>query len=224
MGGYYTEVLAAERLKACYDCAPPRTRQYLEAEIGFVLERTSRRTRVLEMGCGYGRVLARLAENAMVSVGIDTSGPSVAMAREFLGRVRHTHLAVMNAAITGFRDRTFDLTVCIQNGVSAFAVNRSDLFEEAVRVTCSGGTVLFSSYSSRFWKDRLEWFEVQAARGLIGPIDYQKTLDGIIVCTDGFRATTVDGEGFKALAAEVNLVPDIFEVDGSSLFCVMRVE
>ena len=37
MSGYYTKKLAAKRLRACYDLAPPRTRAYLEAEIEFVL-------------------------------------------------------------------------------------------------------------------------------------------------------------------------------------------
>jgi hypothetical protein len=37
MPGYYTDKLAAERLHACYDLAPPRIKAYLEAEIEFVL-------------------------------------------------------------------------------------------------------------------------------------------------------------------------------------------
>jgi hypothetical protein len=41
LAGYYTERLAAERLRACYDLAPPRTKAYLEAEIEFVLARTT---------------------------------------------------------------------------------------------------------------------------------------------------------------------------------------
>jgi hypothetical protein len=39
--GYYSERLAAERLRACYDLAPPRTSAYLEAEIEFVLTETN---------------------------------------------------------------------------------------------------------------------------------------------------------------------------------------
>ena len=41
MPGYYSERLAAERLRACYDLAPPRTSAYLEAEIEFVLTKTT---------------------------------------------------------------------------------------------------------------------------------------------------------------------------------------
>ena len=52
----------------------------------------------------------------------------------------------MDAAALGFRDRVFDVVVCIQNGISAFKVDRRALIAEAIRVTRPGGSVLFSSY------------------------------------------------------------------------------
>jgi hypothetical protein len=83
--------------------------------------------------------------------------------------------------------------------------------------------VLFPSYSERFRAERLKWFEVQAEHGLIGEIDYHATGNGVIVCRDGFRATTIDAEGFRSLAAALGLIPNIIEVDGSSLFCEIVV-
>lgn len=223
MQNYYAERLAAERLRACYDVAPPRVKEYLEAEIDFVLQKTSSSMIVLELGCGYGRVLHCLIPRVRVAVGIDASFLSLRMARGFLGRTESLHLAQMDAAHLGFRDRTFDVTICIQNGISAFGVDQERLFAEAVRVTRSGGTTLFSSYSEGFWTDRLQWFEIQSAHGLIGTIDYQATGDGVIVCKDGFRATTVNAAGFRSLAGALGLAPNILEVDCSSLFCDVRV-
>ena len=105
----------------------------------------------------------------------------------------------------GFRDRTFDLTICIQNGICAFAVDQQQLFREAIRVTRSGGLVMFSSYTPQFWEHRLEWFEIQSAHQLIGEIDYQATGNGMIVCKDGFRATTADRATFEKLAAHLGV-------------------
>ena len=223
MPGYYTEKLAAERLRACYDLAPPRTRAYLEAEIEFVLRRTRPSMIVAELGCGYGRVLERLLPAARVVVGIDTSLASLRMALEFMGGKPSVHLACMDAISMGFRDRVFDLTLCVQNGICAFAVDQQQLFREAVRVTRSGGLVLFSSYSAKFWEHRLQWFEIQSAHRLIGEIDHQATGNGVIVCKDGFRATTADRTTFETLAAGLGVTPYITEVDGSSLFCEIVV-
>jgi len=219
MSGYYTEKLSAERLRACYDLAPPRTKAYLEAEIEFVLRKATRSMIVVELGCGYGRVLERLLPAVQVVVGIDTSLPSLRMASELTGSKPSLRLVCMDAISMGFRDRIFDLTLCVQNGLCAFAVDQQKLFREALRVTRSGGLVLFSSYTAEFWEHRLQWFEIQAAHHLIGEIDHQATGNGVIVCKDGFRATTADRTTFEALATGFGVTPRITEVDGSSLFC-----
>jgi 2-polyprenyl-6-hydroxyphenyl methylase/3-demethylubiquinone-9 3-methyltransferase len=219
MPGYYAERLSAERLRVCYDVAPPRTRAYLEAEIAFVLEHASGSARVLDMGCGYGRVLRRLAPRVRSAAGMDTALASLHMARGFVAGAGRVHLVAMDAARLGFADRTFDLTLCIQNGISAFHVDPPTLVSEAVRVTRPGGAVLFSTYAARFWEARLEWFEAQAAHGLVGEIDRDATGRGVIVCKDGFRSTTMDADGFRRLVEPLGLLPRIVEVDGSSLFC-----
>jgi SAM-dependent methyltransferase len=223
MPGYYADRLSAERLRACYELAPPAVKAYLDAEIAFVLARISTSTLALELGCGYGRVLRSLVTRARAVVGIDTSFLSLRMAPQFVGHGASLQLLAMDATRLGFAGGTFDLTLCVQNGISAFAADPLNLLSEAVRVTRSGGIVLFSTYSPRFWKDRLEWFELQAAHGLVGPIDYEATGDGVIVCTDGLRATTVSADEFAALAARLGIVPRITEVDGSSLFCEITV-
>jgi SAM-dependent methyltransferase len=219
MPSYYTNKLAAERLRACYDLAPPRIKAYLEAEIEFVLAKTTPSMVVLELGCGYGRALKRVVPRVRRALGIDTSLSSLRMAMEYLGRESGVWLACMDSVQMGWRDRTFDLTICIQNGICAFAVDQRQLFREAMRVTRSGGLVMFSSYAPQFWEHRLEWFELQSAHHLIGEIDYQATGNGMIVCKDGFRATTADKATLEKLAVSLRVTPRITEVDGSSLFC-----
>ena len=223
MSNYYSQKLTAERLRLCYEVAPPRVKRYLEAEIAFVLERLPPSSLVLELGCGYGRVLRRLAAKSKTVVGIDTSLASLTLARETMGNGKEYHLVRMDAADLGFRDGQFDAVVCIQNGISAFKVDQRKLIREAVRVARSGGRVLFSSYAERFWEARLDWFEIQAEHGLIGEIDYGATGDGVIVGKDGFRATTVGPDEFRTLTSHLSVTPRIVEVDSSSIFCEIQI-
>jgi ubiquinone/menaquinone biosynthesis C-methylase UbiE len=216
---YYSHKLSAVRLKQAYDIAPPRVRQYLDAEVNHVLEKIHPSDLVIELGCGYGRILPKLAEKAGWVIGIDTSVPSLKFAQETLDTISNCSLSRMDAVKLGFQDQAFDCVVCIQNGISAFHVDQRTLISESVRVTRAGGIVLFSSYSDKFWKYRLEWFELQAEAGLLGEIDYDRTMDGVIVCRDGFTATTVDAEHFRALTTNLNAEVRIVEVDESSLFC-----
>jgi 2-polyprenyl-6-hydroxyphenyl methylase/3-demethylubiquinone-9 3-methyltransferase len=219
---YYSKKLAAERLRMAYEIASPRIKQYLKAEIDFVLERIKPGAKVLELGCGYGRILERLTTKTGLVYGIDTSLDSLLLARKLPGGMFFL-LAVMNAVQTAFKDGSFDVTACLQNGISAFKVDQKDLMTEAVRVTRSGGTVLFSSYAAQFWPDRLEWFRHQAEHGLLGEIDEEATGDGVIVCKDGFKATTIGPEDFEVLATRLGLTAKMTIVDESSVFCELIV-
>ena len=219
MKNYYDNNLSAERLRLVYELAPPRVKQYLEAEISFVLDRLSFSDIVLELGCGYGRVLERLATKAKLVCGIDTSEASLRVAVESMKSAAGVHIVQMNAAALGFRDSSFDLVVCIQNGISAFHVAPRTLISESLRVTKRGGLALFSSYSMKFWKDRLEWFRIQSEHELVGEIDWDATREGEIVCKDGFRATTYTADRFVSIVSELGRRCTMMEVDESSLFC-----
>jgi len=216
---YYSSKLSAKQLEQAYDVASPRIRQYLNVELNHVLGKIRRGNIVLELGCGYGRVLSNLVGKAREVVGVDVSTSSLDLAREKLGGTNNNALLLMDAATLGFRDRTFDRVICIQNGISAFHVDQRVLITESVRVTKPGGIALFSSYSDKFWQHRLDWFEAQAKAGLIGEINHEKTGDGVIVCEDGFTASTVRGRDFLALTSHLNVDAKIVEVDDSSVFC-----
>jgi 2-polyprenyl-6-hydroxyphenyl methylase/3-demethylubiquinone-9 3-methyltransferase len=218
---YYDRHLAADRLMQAYEIAPPRVRQYLHAEVDHVLGRIATGHTVLELGCGYGRILASLADKAALVVGIDTSLPSLMLASSGLTGASNCVLACMDASDLALGDARFDCVVCIQNGISAFHVDRRLLLEESLRVTKAGGTVLFSTYSMKFWDARLDWFRRQAGAGLLGKIDSDRTRNGTIVCEDGFTATTVCPEEFIGLTEGLDVKARIVEVDESSVFLEM---
>ena len=220
--GYYADKLSGRRLQRCYEIVPPRVQQYLEAEIRHVQDRLESRDAVLELGCGYGRVSFRLAEVARRVIGIDVSLESVNLAEQLAGSESRCRFMHMDALELQFSDGEFDAVVCVQNGICAFGVDQEALLREAVRVVGAGGLALFSSYADRFWHDRLGWFELQAADGLIGPIDYAATGAGTIVCADGFRAGRLLPDEFESLCAKLGLECATSEIDGSSVFCEIR--
>jgi len=221
MKDYYNEKLSAERLRRVYEIASPRVVRYLKAEIDFVKAEIKPDDTVIELGCGYGRVLKELSGSCSRMVGIDTSLESLIAGKEYLGAIPNVDLACMNAIKVGFGGESFDAVICIQNGISAFHIDRLALIDEAFRITKAKGKIFFSSYSAKFWDERLKWFEDQAEAGLLGEIDSKKTGNGLIVCKDGFTAKTLTAEDFRGLTAHLDARVRIVEVDESSLFCVI---
>lgn len=216
---YYSEKLSAERLELCYELAPPRVQGFLSAEIEHVVSLIPGDAAVLELGCGYGRVLERIATVSALVCGIDTSLDSLRLARTRLASAANVVVVVMDASVPALRAGAFDVVCCIQNGISSFHVDQRALMEAAVTLAKPGGKVLFSSYAEEFWEDRLEWFRIQSAHGLVGEIDDSATHDGTIVCRDGFTATTVTPGRFLDLARGLGEKVSIDVIDDSSVFC-----
>ncbi len=223
MKEYYSYLLNSNNLKKCYEIAPIRIKKYLQAEIAFVANKCSEEDILLDLGCGYGRVSFELLDRVNKVVGIDYSSENINLANELNGKNKRCEFHVMNAIDLEFRNHTFDKVICVQNGISAFKVDPVRLMYESIRVTKKGGMVLISSYSQKFWNDRLEWFELQSKEGLIGEIDYTMTRNGTIICKDGFKATTFSKEDFLKYASNFNVKTTIHEIDNSSIFCEMIV-
>lgn len=224
MGNYYSENLSAERLKRAYEIATPRLNQYLEAEIEHILKKVKSTDTILEIGCGYGRIMKRLLSKVNKVVGIDVSLENIRLAKEYLKDYENAELFQMDASHMNFEKHIFDVVIVAQNGISAFKVPPKKLLKECLNVTKKRGLILFSTYSDKFWFQRLKWFEMQAEEGLVGEIDCDKTKNGEIICKDGFKATTFTPDQFISLANNFDISPNIIEVDESSLFCEIKID
>ncbi len=210
---YYAQRLSAAKLQAVYALAGPRVQRYLQAEIDRLAAMVAPGDRVLELGCGYGRVLAAVGGRR---VGVDLAWESLK-----LGRATHSEVAfaLMDAARMGFGDQSFDLVFGVQNFISVCQVSPADVLTEALRVVRPNGRIVLASYTASFWSHRLDWFRRQAEAGLIGAIDEEASRDGVIVGRDGFRATRFGRADFARLAATAGCRYRVYAVDASSLFC-----
>ena len=146
MNQYYNDKLSALRLKRCYDIAPPRVQKYLKAEVDHVLQKIRSNYFVLELGCGYGRVLSQIASKAFRVIGIDNAYSNLILAKKMHNSFSNCCLLTMDAINLTFRSQIFDLVICIQNGISVFHVDKIKLIAESIRVTKDNGYIIFSSY------------------------------------------------------------------------------
>jgi len=217
MKDYYIDNLSGNHLHRVYGLADERVKRYLQREIDFFRERISRGDQVLELGCGYGRILKALASDTHITEGIDNSPGNIELAGEYLHSEPGTRVRLMSVDDLEFPDNSFDLVLCAQNGLSAFGLDPLIVVREAIRVTKRDGRLYCCTYADSFWPGRLQWFHNQADAGLLGAIDEAKTGNGVIACVDGFISTSMTEVQFREIASTLNLAVDIVELSSGSL-------
>ncbi|MGD8607061.1 MAG: class I SAM-dependent methyltransferase [Myxococcales bacterium] len=119
-----------------------------------VLEPYARHARTLELGCGTGLVLERVAAIAREAVGVDFSQE---MARRAMARGLQVHIG--HLCELPFGDDEFDVTYSFK--VLAHVPDVGRALREAVRVTRPGGFILVDLYNP--------WSLRYAAKVLGGP-------------------------------------------------------
>lgn len=219
---YYAQKLNSANLFKVYETQLPRVKQYLAAEIDFVRGELSGDENVLELGAGYGRILKEIAPYVNQIRGIDISADSVELGREYLRGIPNAAIDVLDAHKITMKNE-FDIVLCLQNGLSAMKGEPEKLVRLTLEALKPGGKAYFSSYSPKFWDNRLEWFKEQSEKGLLGEIDFEKTHNGNIVCKDGFRAGTFLESDLKLLGEGVaGNSYRLAEVDESSVFLIIN--
>ena len=222
MGSYYANKLNSQSLVQVYASDIPRVRQYLGAEIDFVRKNVRGTETVLELAAGYGRIIKELASGCKSIMGMDISEENVTLSKEYLKDYPNASMIVMDVHEMDF-DQAFDVILCLQNGLSAMGAD-SAVIDKTLSLLAPGGSAYFSSYSAKFWEWRLKWFEEQAEKGLLGEIDYDRTKDGVIICKDGFCATTHSPKALAQIGKNSGLSYEIVEIDESSVFLIISKE
>jgi SAM-dependent methyltransferase len=98
--------------------------------------------RVLEVGCGVGRLLRLLAPEAEQIVGVDVAPNMLRYGSDYLQSVGNASLALTDGVRLSFKDGAFELVysvLCLQHQPSLTLVRA--MLSEMVRVTRAGGLV-----------------------------------------------------------------------------------
>ncbi len=222
MKDYYIGNLSGNHLHRAYSLADESVQRYLQGEIEYCRQRISPGDRILELGCGYGRILKALASEAHMTEGVDNAPGNIELAGEYLHNELGIETHLMSVEHLDFADNSFDLVLCTQNGLSAFGIEPIVVVKEACRITKHDGRLFCCTYAKSFWPSRLQWFRSQVQAGLLAAIDETKTGDGVVACVDGFRSSSMTGEQFREIASALNLVVDIVELPSGSLISEFR--
>lgn len=195
-----------------YALAPDRVSSGLAAELARLYYDLRESHTVLEIGCGTGRILERIAPLVRSVTGIDFVPFYIRIAAERLAHEQNAILQVADATCLSFENNAFDLVICMQNTLGGMDESAQvQALQEAHRVLSPNGLMIVSSYAECSLEARLEWYAILLQHGLMGRIDAEKSNKHIVVTEDGFasRCFTEDqlkglfrGVGFTCLSIE----------------------
>ena len=110
--------------------------------------------RVLEVGCGIGTDLVRIARAGGSVTGVDLAETSIDLAkRNFAAQGLPADLRVMNGEELEFSDDAFD--VVYAHGVLQYTASASTMVDELHRVLRSGGELIAMVYNRYSWLNAL---------------------------------------------------------------------
>ncbi|HEX6103652.1 MAG TPA: class I SAM-dependent methyltransferase [Alphaproteobacteria bacterium] len=158
---------------ALYTLGDPRLTDAASREIAAALEEwglTGPDRRVLDIGCGIGRMLPALAQGCAIAVGVDVSAGMLAEARRRCAA--SSNLLLVRSAgrdLAMFADGSFELVLAVDSFPYLHLSDIAEpMFAEAARLLAPGGSLVILNYSYRddFEVDRRDLDRLADAHGL----------------------------------------------------------
>lgn len=180
-----------------YEVAPPAFAALLEDEAQWLTARTHQ-GRVLEVGCGAGRLLRAAGLDRPGTVGLELVVRYLVAAR---AAVRVAALIAGDALRPPLAAGVFDTVIMAQatlGSVGGEAVRRRFVMSLADLVR-PGGHLLLTAYGAGVRAARREWYEAQQAAGLLPPFDPERTRNGRFVFINGFVSEEMTPEALAML-------------------------
>ena len=146
---------------------PPRLiQEFLDKEIEFISIHLKQNKTILEVGCGYGRLLNTLADKADKVIGIDFSEPLLRRAKEYLKNKVNAELKLMDAQKMSFDDESFDYVLCLDATFGNMPNIEGRVLSEMKRLVRGKGEVIVSVFSEKAKDSQIENYQRIGLTGL----------------------------------------------------------
>ena len=139
--------------------APKLIQEFLDGEIKFISEYIKPDSSILEIGCGYGRLLKILSKKSKQLVGIDFSKRMVELSKQNLKEEQNVSIQLMEADKLTFKNDFFDYVVCLDNSFGNMPKIELDVLKEMKRVCKKGGEIILSVFSENAKDVQIENYE-----------------------------------------------------------------
>jgi 2-polyprenyl-6-hydroxyphenyl methylase/3-demethylubiquinone-9 3-methyltransferase len=194
--------------------ASPEIKEWFQKEIEYLKKNIRPNSKILDVGCGFGRHIKILAPFSKEVVGIDNNKNILRKAKQELSKFKNVKLFLLNADKLSFDDNLFDYVICMTNTFGNFPKIKLDALKEMKRVCKKDGKIIISVYSES--KKLLEIRKKDYKK--IG-LHITKIKNGIIFTEEGLISEQFSKLQLKKLFNSVNLKAEIIKLTPISYLC-----
>lgn len=194
----------------------PLVRDFLKKEDIFLKKNIKPNSRVLDVGCGYGRTIINIYGIPSQIYGIDNSEVMVDRARADLTDYPDVIISLEDAINMSFEDDFFDHCICAGNTFGNMDYKKIAVLEEMKRVTKRDGSIYISVFSEKSLPFRAASY---LKAGM--PLEMDDFDDETLVSENGLKLEQFTKEKLAKMFKRINLKYVIENLNEISYICTL---
>ncbi len=195
--------------------AHPRIKEWFQKEIDYLRKNIKPNSKILDVGCGFGRHIEIIADFSKEVVGIDKNRDMIKKAKQKLSNFKNVKFLVMDAQKLDFKDNYFDYVICMTNTFGNFLEIKEDVLKEIKRVCKKDGKIIISVYNNKAIDVRKLDYEK------VG-LHITKIKNGVIYTKEGLISEQFSKPQLKELFDKLKLKSKILELNSISFLCELQ--
>jgi 2-polyprenyl-6-hydroxyphenyl methylase/3-demethylubiquinone-9 3-methyltransferase len=193
----------------------PKIKEWLQKEIEYLKENIKPNSKILDIGCGFGRHIEIIADFSKEVVGIDDNKDMIQKAKDRLSNFKNVNLFIQNVQNLKFQDDYFDYVICMTNTFGDFPEIKLNALKEIKRVCKKNGKIIISVYNNKSLEIRKKDYE-KIGLHVIG------IKNGIICTKEGLISEQFTKSQLKEMFDKYKLKSKILELNSISLLCELQ--
>ena len=195
--------------------AHPKIKEWFKKEVEYLKKYIKPKSKVLDVGCGFGRHIKVLAPFSEEVVGIDNNEDMIKKAKNNLSNLSNAKILLQDAKKLEFESDYFDYVICMTNTFGDFPNIELDALKEMKRVCKKDGKIIISVYNDKAFKIRKKGYEK------VG-LHITKIKNGIVCTQEGLISKQFTKKELKELFDKVKLKSKILELSPISFLCELN--
>ncbi len=192
--------------------AAPEIKDWFSKETEYLEKNIKPNSKILDIGCGFGRHIKILASSAEEIIGIDNNKNMISKAKQNLSNFKNVKLFLQNAKRLQFDDDSFDYIICMTNTFGDFPDIKINVLKGMKRVCKNNGKIIISVYSEKSIEIRKNDYEK------VG-LHISKMKDGIIHTEEELISEQFTKAQLENLFNSIDLEVKITELNPISYLC-----